>query len=73
MRGGYWLDRNFIVIFTSDGKIHKLYKLIYDKDLSVKAVKHKEYTDKQPESWFETIDGIRYLKKISFHIKNGLV
>ena len=54
--GGYWLDRNFIVIFTSDGKIHKLYKLIYDKDLSVKAVKHKEYTDRQPELWAETVE-----------------
>lgn len=54
--GGYWLDRNFIVIFTADGLIHKQYKLIYNKDLSVEVVKHKDYTNEVPEPWIKTVE-----------------
>lgn len=50
-----WIDNGFIKAFTSDGKLHKLYKYkVYD-DLSISLEKHKEYIEADFETWDQTI------------------
>ena len=50
-----WIDNGFIKAFTSDGKLHKLYKYkVYD-DLSISLEKHKEYIESDFETWDQTI------------------
>ena len=76
-----WFENNFIQAFTSDGKLHKLYKYKVNDDLTINITKYKDYKELEMyyecmnkklhfETWFETVKRMKpYIKKLTNRTK----
>ncbi len=76
--GMYWLDRGIIKAFTSDGKIHNLYKYKVNDDLTIQISKHKDYKSVFVfETWDATIermnDRLNELENESINFLNSYI
>lgn len=72
--GYYWLDKQIIKCFDKEGKIHKLYRLKVNDDLSMEYSTPKSYSDIKKENiecWQDTINrNAVHLKEIENESKN---
>lgn len=69
--GYYWLDRQIIKAYDTQGNLHKLYRIKIDDDLNITYTKYK-YKIIELENWQDTIkrkiDGIIHREKESIKI-----